>query len=244
MNTLDWMLWGVFPYVAVVVMVTTIVWRARYDRFGWTTHSSQFRESRLLRIGSPLFHYGMLFVILGHLVGLVIPASWTGAAGLSEHAYHLMAVVTGTLAGGCAVAGLGILVYRRLTVPSVRRSTLGSDHLMYTLLIAAMLAGLTATVLVQIAGVGGEDYNYREGISVWFRSLFVLRPEVALMAAAPMAFKVHILLGFGLLLLAPFTRLMHVVALPVQYLFRPYVVYRSRRTPAGQPRRQLSGRNR
>lgn len=256
-NALDWMLWGVFPYVAAAVMIAAIIWRARYDRFGWTTHSSQFRESRLLKIGSPLFHYGMIFVILGHVVGLLVPKSWTAALGLSDHAYHLMAVVVGVIAGLCAVAGLAILVHRRLTVPAVRKSTLRSDHLMYTLLIAAMVAGMAATVLVQIVGVGGGDsgngassggggaYDYREGISVWFRSLFVFQPKAALMAAAPLAFKVHIVLGFCLLLLAPFTRLMHVIAIPVRYLFRPYVVYRRRGTPAGRPKRkQLTSRNR
>lgn len=243
-GALDWLLWGILPYAAVAIMLTALVWRARYDRFGWTTHSSQFQESRLLRIGSPLFHYGMVFVILGHLVGLVVPKSWTAAFGLTDHGYHLMAVVTGAIAGICAIAGLAILVYRRLTVPAVRRATLRSDHLMYTLLIAAMLAGLTATVLVQMVGVGGGDYDYRAGISLWFRSLFVFRPEVALMAAAPVAFQVHIVLGGCLLLLAPFTRLMHVVALPVQYLFRPYVVYRRRTAMPGRPGRQLTGRNR
>ncbi|WP_306333071.1 respiratory nitrate reductase subunit gamma [Streptomyces sp. KL118A] len=222
---MDLLLWGVMPYVAVTLLIAGLAWRARYDRFGWTTHSSQLQESRLLRIGSPLFHFGMAFVVLGHVVGLVIPDSWTDAVGVSDHTYHLMAVSTGAVAGVAAAAGIGILVYRRFTVPAVRRATLRSDHVMYTVLLGAMLLGLVATVL---NSSGAVDYNYREGISVWFRSLFTLRPDYHLMGAAPLAFKLHIVFGFALFALIPFSRLAHIFSAPFKYVFRPYVVYRSR----------------
>ncbi|QEU91979.1 respiratory nitrate reductase subunit gamma [Streptomyces kanamyceticus] len=230
---MDLLLWGVMPYVAVTLLIAGLVWRARYDRFGWTTHSSQLHESRLLRIGSPLFHFGMAFVVLGHVVGLLIPDSWTDAVGVSDHAYHLMAVSTGAVAGLAAAAGIGILVYRRLRVPAVRKATLRSDHVMYTVLLGAMLLGLIATVL---NSSGVVDYNYREGISVWFRSLFTLQPDYHLMGAAPLAFKLHIVFGFALFALIPFSRLAHIVSAPFKYLFRPYVVYR------GRDPRQLAGR--
>ncbi|MFB9523002.1 respiratory nitrate reductase subunit gamma [Streptomyces cremeus] len=110
------------------------MWRARHDQFGWTSHSSQLHESRLLRIGPPLFHFGMLFVVLGHVVGLPIPRSWTDAIGVSDHTYHLIAVTTGAVAGAAAAIGIGLLVHRRLTVPAVRRATLRSDRLMYPFL--------------------------------------------------------------------------------------------------------------
>ncbi|WP_055699976.1 MULTISPECIES: respiratory nitrate reductase subunit gamma [Streptomyces] len=222
---MDLLLWGVMPYVAVTLLIAGLFWRARYDRFGWTTHSSQLRESRLLRIGSPLFHFGMAFVVLGHVVGLVIPDSWTDAVGVSDHTYHLMAVSTGAVAGVAAAVGIGILLYRRLTVPAVRKATLRSDHLMYTVLLGAMLLGLVATVL---NSSGAVDYNYREGISVWFRSLFTLQPDYHLMGAAPLAFKLHIVFGFALFALIPFSRLAHIFSAPFKYLFRPYVVYRRR----------------
>lgn len=230
---MDLLLWGVMPYVAVTLLVAGLVWRARYDRFGWTTHSSQLHESRLLRIGSPLFHFGMAFVVLGHVVGLLIPDSWTDAVGISDHAYHLMAVSTGAVAGLAAAVGIGILVHRRLRVPAVRKATLRSDHLMYTVLLGAMLLGLIATVL---NSSGATDYNYREGISVWFRSLFTLQPDYHLMGAAPLAFKLHVVFGFALFALIPFSRLAHIVSAPFRYLFRPYVVYR------GKDPRQLADR--
>lgn len=232
---MDLMLWGVLPYLVLVALVGGLIWRGRHDRFGITTHSSQLHESRLLRIGSPLFHFGMVFVVLGHVVGLLVPQSWTDAVGVSDHTYHLIAVSTGAVAGIAAVAGIGVLVYRRFRVPAVRRAMLRSDHLMYTLLIGAMLLGLTATIL-NSAGMSG-DYNYREGISVWFRSLFALRPDYGLMTGTPLAFKLHILFGFALISLVPYCRLIHMFTAPVKYLFRPYVVYR-RRSPERQPARR------
>ncbi|MCB5169341.1 respiratory nitrate reductase subunit gamma [Streptomyces bambusae] len=232
---MDLLLFGVLPYVSVALLVAGTVWRGRYDRFGWTTHSSQLHESRLLRIGSPLFHFGMLFVVLGHVVGLLVPMSWTDAVGLGDHAYHLLAVSTGAVAGAAAAAGVGILLWRRLRVPAVRRSTLRSDHLMYTVLLGAIVLGLTATVLNSTGQNGG--YNYREGISPWFRSLFTLSPDYALMQGAPLAFKLHILFGFTLFALIPYSRLVHMLSAPLAYLVRPYVVYRRRdpRLTANRP---------
>ncbi|ROQ95977.1 respiratory nitrate reductase gamma subunit [Streptomyces sp. 2132.2] len=223
---MDLLLWGVLPYVSISLLVAGTVWRARFDQFGWTTHSTQLHESRLLRIGSPLFHFGMLFVVLGHVVGLLVPKSWTDAAGLSDHAYHLLAVSTGAVAGAAAAAGIGILVYRRCRVAAVRRATLRGDHLMYTFLLGAILLGLTATALNSTGMTDG--YDYREGISLWFRSLFTFTPDYHLMAGAPLAFKAHVLFGFTLFALIPYSRLVHMFSAPLKYLFRPYVVYRGR----------------
>ncbi|AEE47214.1 respiratory nitrate reductase subunit gamma [Cellulomonas fimi] len=110
---MDVLLWGVVPYLAIVTLVGGTIWRYRYDQFGWTTRSSQLYESRLLRIGSPLFHFGLVFVIVGHVGGLVIPQAWTDAAGLSQEAYHAMALVIGGIAGFCTLVGVAILVWRR-----------------------------------------------------------------------------------------------------------------------------------
>ena len=71
--------WDVVPYVTLAIVVVGTWWRYRYDKFGWTTRSSQLYESRLLRIGSPMFHFGILVVVFGHVIGLVIPQSWTDA---------------------------------------------------------------------------------------------------------------------------------------------------------------------
>ncbi|WP_116950662.1 respiratory nitrate reductase subunit gamma [Jiangella endophytica] len=236
MNTV---LWGVLPYVMVVVLVAGSIWRYRYDKFGWTTRSSQLYESRLLRIGSPLFHFGILVVIIGHIGGLVIPESWTEAVGVSEGIYHVNALVFGGLAGACTLAGIAILIYRRRRTGPVFMATTRNDKAMYVVLVGAIALGLWTT-LVSV-GAGHEAHNYRESVSPWFRSLFMLQPDIDSMAAAPVQFHIHTLVGMLLFAIWPFTRLVHAFTAPVHYLFRPYIVYRSRdagQRPTAGPRRR------
>ena len=234
MSTWDVLLWGAAPYVTIAVLVVGSLWRWRYDRFGWTTRSSQLYESRLLRLASPLFHFGLLVVIVGHVVGLLVPASWTDALGVSEQLYHLVAVGLGALAGVCTLVGVALLVYRRRRTGPVFSATTVNDKAMYLVLVGAILLGLLTTVLAN--GVAG-GYDYRATVSPWFRSVFVLQPDVALMVDVPWSFKAHVLVGMLLFALFPFTRLVHALSgfAAVRYLFRPYVVYRSR--PATRTRR-------
>lgn len=217
------LLWMIAPYVALTSFVLGHIWRYRTDQFGWTTRSSQVYESRLLRLGSPLFHFGLLGVFGGHVVGLLVPESWTSAVGISESAYHFVAVTMGSLAGFAVVAGLGILLFRRVTVPAVRQATTRSDKLMYLLLLGALTTGMLNTLTNVFA-----RYNYRETVSPWFRSLFSPHPAVELMADAPLTFQVHALIVLVLLGIWPYTRLVHMFSAPIGYLIRPDLVYRSR----------------
>jgi len=231
-------LWGVLPYLAIVTLVGGTIWRYRYDQFGWTTRSSQLYESRLLRVGSPLFHFGLVFVIVGHIGGLVIPMSWTEAVGITQEQYHAVALSVGGIAGFCTLVGIAILVYRRRRTGPVFMATTKNDKLMYVVLVGAIVLGLWATV----AGANaGHEGNYRETVSPWFRSVFLLQPDVESMAAAPLTFQIHTLTGLALIAIFPFTRLVHAFTAPLHYLFRPYIVYRSRDarpTPgASAPRR-------
>jgi nitrate reductase gamma subunit len=121
--------------------------------------------------------------------------------------------------------GVGILVYRRRTTGPVFMATTRNDKLMYAVLVAAIVVGLAGTLLV---AAGGEEHNYRLTVSPWFRSLFVLQPDVAAMSQSGLAFQLHTLIGMGLFAIWPFTRLVHAFTAPVHYLFRPYIVYRTR----------------
>jgi nitrate reductase gamma subunit len=233
---MDVVLWGVLPYLALAVLVSGTWWRYRFDRFGWTTRSSQLYESRLLRIGSPLFHFGILVVIVGHVGGLVIPESWTESAAISEGVYHANALAFGVLAGVCTLAGLAILIYRRRTTGPVFMATTKNDKAMYVVLVAAIVLGLWTTLVA--VGAGDEAHNYRETVSPWFRSLFRMQPDVDAMAAAPLQFHVHVLVALLLFTMWPFTRLVHAFTAPLHYLFRPYIVYRTRDLPTGTGSRQ------
>jgi len=226
--------WDITPYVTIAILLVGSWWRYRYDKFGWTTRSSQLYESRLLRIGSPLFHFGILVVIFGHVIGLLIPQSWTSALGLSQTGYHIQAVTLGSIAGIATLGGAAILLYRRRTKGPVFMATTKNDKLMYAVLILAIVAGLATTLLG--SGVIGEEHNYRETVSVWFRSIFVLQPDGGAMAQAPLSFQIHAVIGMALFALWPFTRLVHAFSAPFGYLFRPYIVYRSRDTARpGEP---------
>jgi nitrate reductase gamma subunit len=227
---LNTLLWVAYPYVAIAVLVGGLIWRYRYDKFGWTTRSSQLYETAVLRWGSPLFHFGVLMVLLGHIGGLLIPKSWTQAVGVSEHAYHLAAVFLGTVAGFCTLIGMAILVLRRRLTGPVFAATTKNDKAMYLVLAAVIGLGLWATVKANLAGGG---YDYRETVSPWFRSLFLLQPDPRLMADVPVTFQVHVIAAFALFACWPFTRLVHAFSAPVGYLTRPYVVYRSRDVAGG-----------
>ncbi|MGH3477520.1 MAG: respiratory nitrate reductase subunit gamma [Pseudonocardiaceae bacterium] len=227
------LLWMTVPYLALISFVVGHIWRYRHDQFGWTTRSSQMYESRLLRLGSPLFHFGLLAVLFGHVLGILIPASWTAALGVSDHAYHLLSVSFGTLSGLATVAGLAILLYRRVTVVAVRKATTAIDKIMYLLLTAAIVTGMLNTVGSNLIGGG---YDYRATVSPWFRSLFTLSPQPELMVGVPITFQVHNLVVLALLALWPCTRLVHVFSAPLGYLVRPYVVYRSRDVVPGARR--------
>ncbi|MEV7794077.1 respiratory nitrate reductase subunit gamma [Streptomyces sp. NPDC087512] len=227
------LLWVAVPYICLAVFAVGHVWRYRQDQFGWTTHTSQLLEHRWLRWGSPLFHLGAFMVIAGHVVGLAVPGSWTEAVGISEHAYHTTAVWLGSVAGVAMVAGLGMLCARRLLTRRIRLGTDRSDKLLFPLLSATVLLGITATAAHNVFGAG---YDYRSTVSVWFRGLFVLQPRPEAIAGAPLLFQLHALTAFLLFAAWPFTRLVHVWSVPIGYLVRPYLVYRGRTTPAAQPR--------
>jgi nitrate reductase gamma subunit len=234
--------WDVAPYVSLSIAGVGTWWRYHYDQFGWTSRSSQIYESRLLSIGSPLFHFGSLVVIMGHIVGLCIPEWVTQDIGMSDHFYHLQALILGIPAGVAALAGIGLLIYRRWRSGPVRLATSFSDKLMYPVLVCAMVAGMSCTLMG--ATHYGEIHDYRQNVSIWFRSIFIMDPRGDLMLQAPLYFQVHATIALILFALWPFTRLVHAFSAPVAYLFRPYIVYRSRdavrSSDAGEPN-QLVG---
>ncbi|MEU1723993.1 respiratory nitrate reductase subunit gamma [Actinomadura sp. ATCC 39365] len=218
------MLWVVAPYVTLVIFIGGLIWRYKYDKFGWTTRSSQLYESPLLRVASPVFHYGLIFVIIGHVTGLLVPLSWTDAIGVSNEAYHANALIWGGLAGLATLVALVLLVYRRRTNGPVFLATTKNDKTMYVVLAAAIVAGVVTTV----AGFVPSEVSYRTTVAPWFRGIFVLDPDAIAMGHASILYKVHTVIGMALFVLFPFSRLVHALSAPITYLFRPYIVYRAR----------------
>jgi nitrate reductase gamma subunit len=160
-------------------------------------------------------------VLGGHLLGLLIPKAWTDLV-VSQDTYHLVALGGGSVAGIATLVGIALLIYRRRTTGPVFLATTRNDKLMYVILAGAIVLGMLAT-LTGDHTPSGEHHNYRETVSVWFRSLLIFQPNVEAMAAATWQFKVHILIGLALFALVPFSRLVHAFTVPLHYLFRPYV---------------------
>jgi len=224
----DLFLWLLLPYVSVTVFVVGHVWRYRRDQFGWTSRSTQLLESRLLAWGSTLFHYGALAVIAGHVLGILVPAGTTSALGISESMYHDLSGIAGGITGLICLAGLGILTFRRTSVRRIRVTTSPSDVIVFVLLGVLIVLGDAITFGYNVFGSG---YDYRESVGPWFRQLWY-DPDPALMADAPLAYQLHAAIPWLLFAVWPFSRLVHVWSYPLQYLGRPYILYRRRAAPA------------
>lgn len=225
MSRTDLLLWIALPYVAMTVFVVGHVWRYRVDQFGWTTRSTQLLERRRLRPAVLLFHLGFLAVLGGHVLGILVPASLTEAAGLSEDAYHAVSVTAGTLAGTAMLIGFVLLMVRRGVDSRVGPRTTRTDQLTFVLLGVMLLTGMYATLGENLIGGG---YDYRETVAPYFRGLFTLDPDVSLISEAPPVYRLHVLAAWLLYALWPFSRLVHAWSVPVTYLTRSHILYRSR----------------
>jgi nitrate reductase gamma subunit len=226
MTTWNLWWWVILPYASMVIFIIGHVWRWRYDQFGWTSRSSQLQERRLLKWGSPLFHYATFAAIAGHVLGILVPRSFTEWLGIPERAYTLFSGIAGTVAAIGVLIGAGVLVFRRTMVPRVRATTSAVDYLALILLGIVTVLGVYLTIGVQQFGQG---YEYRSTVSVWFRSLFTFNPNAAAIGSAPVMYQVHASAAWIIFAVWPFSRLVHAWSYPLWYLWRPYVVYRSRR---------------
>ena len=223
-RTADLYVWLVLPYASMALFAGGHVWRYRKDQLGWTSHSTQLLESRLLAWGSNLFHWGAIAVILGHVLGILVPASATRAVGVSERAYHHLAGIGGGIAGLICLCGLAILAYRRAAVARIRVTTSTADVAVYVLLAILILLGVGEAIGYNVFGPG---YNYRVSVGPWFRSLFH-DPKPELMSQSPVVYQLHAAIPWVLYALWPFSRLVHVWSIPFQYVGRPYILYRRR----------------
>ncbi|MCY8347031.1 respiratory nitrate reductase subunit gamma [Bacillus haynesii] len=221
---IEQILWVILPYIVITIFIGGHIYRYQHDQFGWTAKSSEMLEKKKLALGSSLFHWGIFFVIGGHVMGILIPESLYQALGVSEHMYHKIAIGFGLPAGIAALSGLLILTYRRFTDKRIRKTSSAGDLITLVALLFVMTTGLAATFL----NIDSKGFDYRTTISPWFRNIFLFKPDAGLMANVPLWFKVHIIMGYVIFIVWPFTRLVHVFSIPLKYLTRSYVVYRKR----------------
>lgn len=223
--TLDYFLFQIFPYIAILTFVLGSVLRFDRDPYSWRSKSSQLLRRKQLVVGSILFHLGILIVLAGHAVGLLTPIQVFDAMGISHGFKQLMAIAVGGVAGVFCLIGLLMLLHRRLFDARIRVNSSISDILVLVLLLAQLLLGLF-TIPVSMHHLDGHEMvKFME----WAQHIVTFRggAHEFLLNVAPV-FKAHITLGLVLLVVFPFTRLVHALSAPIGYVFRPYQVVRRR----------------
>lgn len=215
MNTLNTFLFAILPYLALVIFFIGTIYRYRNVKFQISSLSSQFLEGKKLFWGSVPFHWGMVFLFFGHLIAFLIPRSvllW------NSHPVRLLVLEVAAFAFGLSMlVGLVNLIYRRLATDRIRIVSSWMDHVVEALLVIQVVLGLWVA------------YEYRWGSS-WFAStltpylwsIFLLEPRIDAVVAMPLIIQLHILGAYIIVALFPFSRLMHALVAPLDYLWRPY----------------------
>ena len=208
-------LFGVLPYVVAVVAVIGVIARWRTAPFTVSSLSSQLLESRKLYWGSISFHWGLTIILLGHLLALIVPRGFELWNGEPLRLYLLE--FTGFALGLWAGFGVVVLIIRRLTTPRVRRVTTPMDTVVLLVIAVQIGTGLWTAIAYRWGSYWGT------GLMVpYVRSLLRLSPDVSYVEPLPWMIKLHVLSFFAFLAIFPFTRLVHMITLPLQYFFRPW----------------------
>ena len=229
---LDMVLFVGFPYAAVAVAIVGGIYRYRSDRFSYSSFASQFLDNKTLVFGSVPWHYGILLILGAHVVGALTPGLWQEVLSDQTRLYFLE--ISGLTLALFAMIGLVLLILRRLGNARVFRVTTTMDWV----LLAALLAQVALGFWVALFYRWGSDWYLHTAVP-WMVSLVQFKPQIQYVSALPWIVKAHMLGGFVIIALFPFTRLVHVVTYPYSYLWRPYQLVRwNRRTRA---LRQMSG---
>lgn len=221
-NTL---LFGIYPYVCLAIFFFGCLVRFDREPYTWKSDSSQMLRKRELWLGSNLFHYGVIIVLLGHFAGFFTP-TWVVSLVLTPTQHQVLAMVVGGIAGAIAIIGMSILIYRRLTDPRIRLNSRKRDIVIVFMLWAQLALGL----LTLPFAASDKSGRLLETLISYVKGIVVLDGNVAaLMLHVPLVYKLHVLLGFSILLVTPITRMVHIwsgVSTPV-YLWRPYQIVRA-----------------
>jgi nitrate reductase gamma subunit len=224
-------LFGIYPYIATAVLLIGCIARYERDPFTWKSSSSQLLRRKQLIMGSVLFHVGILTIFAGHFVGLLTPIWIFDTLGVSHSAKQMLAIIAGGGAGILMLIGGSMLLHRRLFDPRIRKTSSFADIAILVLLMVQLLLGL-GTILSSLQHLDGGEMtkfmSWAQGIATFEQGAADYIADVALV------FKIHLTLGLTILLLFPFTRLVHMLSVPLRYLTRPgYQIVRSRRQSTG-----------
>lgn len=220
-------LYGIFPYIALTVLAVGSIVRYERDPFTWKSSSSQLLRRKQLIMGSVLFHVGVLAIFGGHLVGLLTPLSVWHALGVPSSVKQLIAIVLGGTAGIMMLAGGLMLAHRRLFDARIRARSSFADTAILLMLLVQVVLGLM-TIVVSLGHMDGvEMVKFMR----WAGGIFTFDGNAAsYIEDVNILFKLHIFFGLTIFMVFPFTRLVHMLSVPVRYLWRPgYQIVRTRK---------------
>jgi nitrate reductase gamma subunit len=227
MSYLHNFLFGIYPYVALTIFLLGSLIRFDREQYSWKSDSSQLLRRAQLRLGSNLFHIGILFLFFGHLAGLLTPHWLYESFGLSTPNKQMLAIISGGLAGSLCFAGVAILLHRRLTEPRIRATSKPMDIFIMLWILATLLLGLVSILFSLHHSEGGVMLL----LAGWAQHIVTFRGGAAdFLVGVPIIYKIHLLFGMTLFVLFPFSRLVHVWSgfASVTYAARPWQLVRPR----------------
>ena len=231
-NYLHGFFFNIYPYIGMAVFLMGSLARFDRDQYTWKSDSSQMLRAGTLRWGSNLFHVGILFLFLGHSVGLLTP-HWLDESVITPEHKQLVAVIAGGAAGAVCFIGLSLLLHRRLFDLRIRLTSHRTDLAILLILWIQLRIGLISLPY----SLGHQDAGVMLALSDWAQRIMTFRPDASALVALAWPCKIHLVLGMSIFLLFPFSRLVHVWSgfASLAYLVRPYQVVRARRLnlPAG-----------
>lgn len=224
MSYLNTLLFGLYPYLAGTVFLVGSLLRFDHGQYTWKAGSSQMLTTRNMRVASNLFHVGILVIFFGHLVGLLTP-HWVYAPFMSAGTKQVIAIVVGGIAGVMCLIGGAMLAYRRITNPRVRASSSPMDTFIIVLLVVQVGLGL----LTIFSALGHLDGGVMLQLAGWAQAIVFYQGGAAeYLVGVSWIYKLHIFVGLTIILVFPFTRLVHVWSVPFGYVTRRYQIVRRR----------------
>ena len=220
--------WSALPYAALTTLIVGTLYRYWTGERGWTTKSSEFLDKKSLQVPIWLFHLGLVMAFGGHVIGVFIPKSLTDGIGISEGLYHNISLIGGIIAALLLLGGFFMLMKRRFGNPRMKVNTSTMDGVLYVVLSLTLITGFGGTLLNAV-GLLGDEFNYRECISPWFRSVLAMNPDVSLMSDVPIIFKCHLILAMLTFIIFPLSRLVHCISgvtAPLKLFMRSSIIYR------------------
>lgn len=223
------LIFAVYPYIALTVFVIGSWIRYDSEQYTWKTDSSQLLSNKGMLLASNFFHIGILSIFGGHFAGLVLPHGLWLALGVTDMQHQWLAIMAGSVFGVMCLIGGGILWLRRMFNTRVRASSRASDIFILSWLMVTLVLGLS-TLPVSVGHANHGDATVMLALSAWVQSILTLNPQPEQLDGVDPIFKLHMFFGLTVFLVFPFTRLVHVLTAPLNYVARSYQIVRAKRT--------------